>query len=66
MALVKFCEGGRVSLIGHSAGGWLARVYMEEFEKSDHIALLLTLGSPHLYDFTMIACMNVYDFFCVR
>lgn len=36
-----------VSLIGHSAGGWLARVYMEEFGSSD-ISLLLTLGTPHL------------------
>jgi pimeloyl-ACP methyl ester carboxylesterase len=39
---------GKVSLIGHSAGGWLARVYMEEFGASD-ISLLLTLGTPHLY-----------------
>ncbi|KAL6629771.1 hypothetical protein ACP70R_029536 [Stipagrostis hirtigluma subsp. patula] len=37
----------KISLIGHSAGGWLARVYMEEFEASD-ISLLLTLGTPHL------------------
>ncbi|TKY75526.1 hypothetical protein E2542_SST04294 [Spatholobus suberectus] len=36
-----------LSLIGHSAGGWLARVYMEEFGRS-HISLLLTLGTPHL------------------
>ncbi|XP_027354166.1 uncharacterized protein LOC113864533 [Abrus precatorius] len=36
-----------VSLIGHSAGGWLARVYMREFGLS-HISLLLTLGTPHL------------------
>lgn len=41
-------EETRISLIGHSAGGWLARVYMEEFGVSDHVALLLTLGSPHL------------------
>ncbi|PNT65799.1 hypothetical protein BRADI_3g02817v3 [Brachypodium distachyon] len=39
---------GKLSLIGHSAGGWLARVYMEEFGTSD-ISLLLTLGTPHLY-----------------
>ncbi|XP_058086092.1 uncharacterized protein LOC131233410 isoform X2 [Magnolia sinica] len=39
-------QGGSLSLIGHSAGGWLARVYMEEFGLS-HISLLLTLGSPH-------------------
>ncbi|KAK3152069.1 hypothetical protein QOZ80_2BG0153880 [Eleusine coracana subsp. coracana] len=38
---------GKISLIGHSAGGWLARVYMQEFGASD-ISLLLTLGTPHL------------------
>lgn len=36
-----------LSLIGHSAGGWLARVYMQQFGHS-HISLLLTLGTPHL------------------
>ncbi|CAJ1936874.1 unnamed protein product [Sphenostylis stenocarpa] len=36
-----------VSLVGHSAGGWLARVYMQEFGYS-HVSLLLTLGTPHL------------------
>ncbi|CAL9152494.1 unnamed protein product [Musa hybrid cultivar] len=40
-------DGGSISLVGHSAGGWLARVYMEEFGMS-RISLLLTLGSPHL------------------
>lgn len=45
--------GGTLSLIGHSAGGWLARVYMEEFGLS-HISLLLTLGTPHLYVFEFI------------
>lgn len=43
----------KLSLIGHSAGGWLARVFMEEFNSSD-VSLLLTLGSPHLY-----ACIQV-------
>ncbi|MCO5581296.1 hypothetical protein L7F22_035175 [Adiantum nelumboides] len=37
----------KVSLIGHSAGGWLARVYMSEFGVDD-IAMLLSLGTPHL------------------
>ncbi|PWA75190.1 alpha/beta-Hydrolases superfamily protein [Artemisia annua] len=36
---------GSLSIIGHSAGGWLARVYMEEFTQAN-ISLLLTLGSP--------------------
>ncbi|CAL9755824.1 unnamed protein product [Musa acuminata subsp. burmannicoides] len=40
-------DGGSISLVGHSAGGWLARVYIEEFGMS-RISLLLTLGSPHL------------------
>nr|DAD25039.1 TPA_asm: hypothetical protein HUJ06_026503 [Nelumbo nucifera] len=40
-------EGQSLSLIGHSAGGWLARLYMEEFGLSN-ISLLLTLGTPHL------------------
>ena len=44
---------GKLSLIGHSAGGWLARVYMEEFGTSD-ISLLLTLGTPHLYGFLLV------------
>ncbi|XP_021769281.1 uncharacterized protein LOC110733526 [Chenopodium quinoa] len=43
----EIAQGRPLSLIGHSAGGWLARVYMEEFGKSD-ISLLLTLGTPHL------------------
>ncbi|KAL4561489.1 hypothetical protein LXL04_033655 [Taraxacum kok-saghyz] len=38
-------QGGSLSIIGHSAGGWLARVYMEEFTQPN-ISLLLTLGSP--------------------
>uniref|UniRef100_A0A6N2NKD5 GPI inositol-deacylase n=1 Tax=Salix viminalis TaxID=40686 RepID=A0A6N2NKD5_SALVM len=40
-------QGQTLSLIGHSAGGWLARVYMEEFGQLD-VSLLLTLGTPHL------------------
>ncbi|XP_074276538.1 uncharacterized protein LOC141600250 [Silene latifolia] len=43
----EVAEGGTVSLVGHSAGGWLARVYMEEFGMAD-ISLLLTLGTPHM------------------
>ncbi|KAI3826885.1 hypothetical protein L1987_00945 [Smallanthus sonchifolius] len=44
---LKQSQGGSLSIIGHSAGGWLARVYMEEFtEANNNIALLLTLGSP--------------------
>ncbi|XP_062097365.1 uncharacterized protein LOC133803369 isoform X1 [Humulus lupulus] len=44
--LVMFL-GESLSVIGHSAGGWLARVYMQDYGVS-HISLLLTLGTPHL------------------
>ncbi|MED6208948.1 hypothetical protein PIB30_049843 [Stylosanthes scabra] len=40
-------QDASISLIGHSAGGWLARLYLEEFELSKHVSLLLTLGTPH-------------------
>ncbi|KAL2536702.1 alpha/beta-hydrolase superfamily protein [Forsythia ovata] len=43
----ELAQGANISLVGHSAGGWLARVYLQEFEPSD-ISLLLTLGTPHL------------------
>ncbi|ERM94765.1 hypothetical protein AMTRI_Chr03g50350 [Amborella trichopoda] len=42
----QLAEGEYLSLIGHSAGGWLARVYLEEFGQSQ-VSLLLTLGTPH-------------------
>ncbi|KVI00583.1 GPI inositol-deacylase PGAP1-like protein [Cynara cardunculus var. scolymus] len=45
---LKQSQGGSLSIIGHSAGGWLARVYMEEFKKAN-VSLLLTLGSPLQY-----------------
>ncbi|XP_051146474.1 uncharacterized protein LOC127262032 [Andrographis paniculata] len=43
----ELAQGSTLSLVGHSAGGWLARVYMQEFGISD-VSLLLTLGTPHL------------------
>ncbi|KAG8391360.1 hypothetical protein BUALT_Bualt01G0179700 [Buddleja alternifolia] len=43
----ELAQGSNISLIGHSAGGWLARVYLQEFGPSD-VSLLLTLGTPHL------------------
>lgn len=43
----QLSQQGSISLVGHSAGGWLARVYIQEFKPSD-ISLLLTLGTPHL------------------
>ncbi|XP_062097367.1 uncharacterized protein LOC133803369 isoform X2 [Humulus lupulus] len=43
----ELSQGESLSVIGHSAGGWLARVYMQDYGVS-HISLLLTLGTPHL------------------
>ncbi|PIN25163.1 hypothetical protein CDL12_02106 [Handroanthus impetiginosus] len=43
----ELAQGSTLSLIGHSAGGWLARVYLQEFGLPD-VSLLLTLGTPHL------------------
>jgi len=40
-------DSQKVSVIGHSAGGWLARVFMTNYG-TDDIDLLLTLGTPHL------------------
>ncbi|KAH7306673.1 hypothetical protein KP509_22G024400 [Ceratopteris richardii] len=37
----------KVSLLAHSAGGWIARVYMLEYGIDD-ISMLLSLGTPHL------------------
>eukprot|EP00252_Welwitschia_mirabilis_P015719 TRINITY_DN3481_c0_g1_i2.p1 TRINITY_DN3481_c0_g1~~TRINITY_DN3481_c0_g1_i2.p1 ORF type:complete len:322 (+),score=50.46 TRINITY_DN3481_c0_g1_i2:73-966(+) len=41
-------NGQKISLLGHSAGGWLARIYMANFGM-DQVSLLLTLGTPHQY-----------------
>lgn len=43
----ELAQGGALSFIGHSAGGWLARAYMQEFGFSN-VSLILTLGTPHL------------------
>lgn len=47
---IQQLEYPQISLIGHSAGGWLARLYMDQFpvSHSHHVSLLLTLGTPHL------------------
>ena len=39
-------EGGPICLLAHSAGGWLARVYLLGFG-TEGIDRLVTLGSPH-------------------
>ncbi len=51
-------EGSRreaVNLIGHSAGGWIARIYLGEvpyhgrsWSGKDRVSTLITLGTPHL------------------
>jgi pimeloyl-ACP methyl ester carboxylesterase len=45
---------GKVTLIGHSAGGVLARLYLSDqtylghaYRGLDHVSRLITLGSPH-------------------
>ena len=46
-AAKRRCGGGPVTLIAHSAGGWLARVYLLGFGTAG-ITRLVTLGAPHL------------------
>ena len=45
---------GRVALIGHSAGGWIGRIYLSDrsyggksYEGSEFVHSLVTLGTPH-------------------
>ena len=45
----------RLSVVGHSAGGWLARIWMGEetydgqtYDGQKYVDTLLTLGTPHL------------------
>ena len=40
--------GGPVTLLAHSAGGWLGRVYLLGFGTQDRVDKFVTLGSPHL------------------
>ena len=40
------CGGGPVTLIAHSAGGWLGRVYLLGYGTAG-ITRLVTLGAPH-------------------
>eukprot|EP00803_Ostreobium_quekettii_P003031 evm.model.scf_1804.3 EVM.evm.TU.scf_1804.3 scf_1804:14708-18324(+) len=48
-------EFGKISLVGHSAGGWLARICLGDKEyngqlwgRSGKVHTLITLGAPHL------------------
>lgn len=50
-ALQKMSEqfpGRSISILGHSAGGWLARVYLSQTKHTDiRVSCLVTLGTPH-------------------
>ena len=45
-AVKRGCGGGPVTLVAHSAGGWLARVYLLGYGTAG-ITRLVTLGAPH-------------------
>lgn len=45
---------GKIALIGHSAGGWISRVYLSSrkyggkaYKGTDYVHSLVTLGTPH-------------------
>eukprot|EP00741_Cyanophora_paradoxa_P008720 tig00001373_g8442.t1 len=45
----RAAHGRPVTLLGHSAGGWLARVYLAQVEGDpERVRALVTLGTPHL------------------
>jgi hypothetical protein len=50
----QLLEGKRIALIGHSAGGWISKIYLSSrdyggraYNGRDHIHSLVTLGTPH-------------------
>ncbi|NJP08322.1 MAG: lipase [Leptolyngbyaceae cyanobacterium RU_5_1] len=59
--IIQQSGAAKVNLIGHSAGGWLARIYLGEkpycihpndteecvWHARPHVATLVTLGTPH-------------------
>lgn len=61
--LMQETESDRINLVGHSAGGWIARIYLGEVPYDVHpgdrgkvclwkahptVATLVTLGTPHI------------------
>jgi hypothetical protein len=51
----QLLEGKKVALIGHSAGGWISRVYLSDqnyggriYGGSKYVHSLVTLGTPHV------------------
>ena len=43
----RTADGSPITLLAHSAGGWLARVFLLGYGTAD-IDRLITVGSPHL------------------
>ena len=41
-------SGGPVTIIAHSAGGWLGRIYLLGFGTQGRVDRFISLGSPHL------------------
>ena len=46
--LRQHVRGGRIDLVGHSLGGLVARVYLQELGGSRRVDRCVTLGTPHL------------------
>ena len=51
----ELIAGKKLVLIGHSAGGWISRIYLSDrdyggkiYHGSDHVHSLVTLGTPHV------------------
>ncbi len=43
----RVADGSPITILAHSAGGWLARVFLLGYGTAD-IDRLITIGSPHL------------------
>ncbi len=60
--VIQQYQATQINLIGHSAGGWISRIYLGEkpyqgrgsvvpvgpWQASSHITTLITLGTPHV------------------
>ncbi len=45
--LRRHVRGGRIDLVGHSLGGLVARVYLQELGGARRVDRCITLGTPH-------------------